>query len=221
MITIYGRVYSRTPRVLWAAEEMGLAYKHVSVDHKAGDTSSPEFLAINPNGKIPALVDGDTKLFESMAINFYLAAKYATDLLPESETDRALALQWSFWGMSEIESKIITLFIELVRKSPAERSQSTIDEGRAQLDRMLAVLEEHLRDRYYLLGARFTIADLNLASIMALYKFIGPPLADLLESFPKANAWLNDQCLSRPAFQKVMAMESPPADLPHLRSAST
>ena len=96
-----------------------------------------------------------------------------------------------------------------------------MDEARTQLDRMLAVLEEHLGGRDYLLGVRFTIADLNLASILALYKFIGASPADLLDPFPRANAWLNDRCLSRSACKKVMAMEASPADLPHLHSASS
>lgn len=219
MVTIYGRIYSRAPRILWAAEEMGLAYKHVPVDHKAGDTSQPEYLAINPNGKIPALVDGEIKLFESMAINFYLATKYGKDLLPRDETGQAYALQWSFWGMSEIEPKLIALLIELIRKTPAERSQGVIDAARADLNRMFAVLEDHLKGRDYLLEERFTIADLNLAAIIALYQFVGTELADLLKPFPKADAWLHQRCLSRPAFNKVMAMGSPPADLPHLQSA--
>ncbi|MFT4560537.1 MAG: glutathione S-transferase [Gammaproteobacteria bacterium] len=63
MLTLYGRVYSRAPRVLWAAEEMNVPYKHVSADHKAGDTAQCEYLEINPNGKIPAMVDGDQFLF--------------------------------------------------------------------------------------------------------------------------------------------------------------
>ena len=153
MITIYGRVYSRAPRVLWAAEEIGVPYEHVSVDHKTDEVLQPEFLAMNPNGKIPVMVDGDVTLFESMAINFYLATKYGEDLLPNSAHDHARALQWTFWGA--------------------------------------------LSDRNYLLEDRFTLADLNLASIFALYKFIGPALADLLDAYPNVCGWLDDRCLSR------------------------
>ena len=221
MITIYGRVYSRAPRVLWAAEEIGVSYEHVSVDHKTDEVSQLEFLAMNPNGKIPVMVDGDVTLFESMAINFYLSTKYGEDLLPNSAHDHARALQWTFWGVSEIESKIVAMFVELIRKSPADRSQANIDAARTELDRMLVVLEGALSDRNYFLEDRFTLADLNLASIFALCKFIGPALADLLDAYPNVRGWLDDRCLARPAYKKVMAMEPPPADLLHLHAAAS
>jgi glutathione S-transferase len=215
MITIYGRVYSRAPRVLWAAEEIGVSYEHVSVDHKTDEVSQLEFLAMNPNGKIPVMVDGDVTLFESMA------TKYGEDLLPNSAHDHARALQWTFWGVSEIESKILDMFVELIRKLPADRSRANIDAARTELGRMLVVLEGALSDRNYFLEDRFTLADLNLASIFALCKFIGPALADLLDAYPNVRGWLDDRCLARPAYKKVMAMEPPPADLLHLHAAAS
>jgi glutathione S-transferase len=75
MIKLYGVTASRASRSLWALEEVGVNYEQVPV-HFLADTKKPEYLAINPNGRIPALVDGDFKLFESMAINLYLAKKY-------------------------------------------------------------------------------------------------------------------------------------------------
>ncbi|MFT4560536.1 MAG: glutathione S-transferase [Gammaproteobacteria bacterium] len=105
-----------------------------------------------------------------MAINFYLANKYGKALLPDNAADQA-RLTVEFRGMSEIESEVIALFVELD----------------------------------YLLADRFTIADLNLASIISLYKFVGKPLEDLIDPFPRINGWLHDQCLARPAYKKVMA----------------
>ena len=109
MIKLYGQTRSRANRCLWALEEIGVPYELVPIDTNKGENDKPEFLAINPNGRIPALVDGDLKLFESMAINLYLARKYGKDLWPSTEAGEAHALQWSFWGTAEVEPFLITL----------------------------------------------------------------------------------------------------------------
>ena len=202
MITIYGKVRSRAPRVLWLADEIGLDYQHVPTDHRAGEAKEPEFLAINPNGKIPVLVDGDLTLVESMAINLYLARKYAkAPLWPTSEGDQALVNQWSYWGMTGIEPGLLKILIEILFKTEEERDSSVIDAAAEELKRPLTVLENHLSDRDYLLGGEFTVADLNLASIISLQLFAE---YDICAPYPRAQAWLN-RCLSRPAFQQVMA----------------
>lgn len=87
------------------------------------------------------------------------------------------------------------MFVELIRKSPADRSQANIDAARTELDSMLVVLEGALSDRNYFLEDRVTLTDLDLASIFALYKFIGPALADLLSAYPNVRGWLDDRCL--------------------------
>ena len=99
---LYGIPGSRALRSIWAIEEVGIDYEHVPT-HFATDTKKPEFLKINPNGRIPTLVDGDLTLWESMAINLYLARTYGGDLYPSEPRDQALTEQWSFWGMTEIE----------------------------------------------------------------------------------------------------------------------
>ena len=99
--TIYGVSGSRAIRSLWAIEETGIEYKHVAT-HFFNDSKTDDYLAVNPNGRIPALVDGDLTLFESMAINLYLTKKYAPALYPDNEANEARANQWSVWGISEI-----------------------------------------------------------------------------------------------------------------------
>src|SRR5262245_39410304 len=109
MIKLYGIRQSRAARSLWCLEELGVPYEHVPI-HFATDAKKPEFKAINPNGKVPALVDGDVTLFESMAINLYLVKKYdKAGLQPKSLEDEARAIQWSFWGMTEIEPSLLVV----------------------------------------------------------------------------------------------------------------
>ena len=102
MTTIYGVSASRAIRSLWAIEETGIAYEHVPT-HYFNDSKTKEYQAINPNGRIPALVDGETMLFESMAINLYLTKHYAPALYPAEALSEAKAIQWSVWAISEIE----------------------------------------------------------------------------------------------------------------------
>ena len=109
--TIYGVPGSRAIRSLWAIEEVGIEYTHVPT-HFIKDSKTDEYLSINPNGRIPALVDGDLTLFESMAINLYLTKKYAPVLYPVSEGDQAKAIQWSVWAISEIEPQQMQIVIQ-------------------------------------------------------------------------------------------------------------
>ena len=96
---LYGIPASRAFRSIWAAEEVGVDYELVPT-HFLGDSKKPDYLQINPNGRVPTLVDGDLVLFESMAINLYLAKKYGGKLYPSDAADEARAIQWSFWGMT-------------------------------------------------------------------------------------------------------------------------
>lgn len=200
MIKLYGQVRSRASRCLWALEEVGVPYELVPIDTSKGDNDKPEFLAINPNGRIPALVDGDLKLFESMAINVYLARKYGKDLWPSTDPAQAHALQWSFWGTAEIEPFLIALLVQQIFTPEDKRQPERAQEARDALVPRLTVLNDHLKTRPYVLGPKFTIADLNVASIFSVVDLIQFDLA------PYANLkkWV-DGCLSRPARQKLMA----------------
>src|SRR5205823_6011995 len=103
MIKLYGVPQSRAMRALWMLEELGLPYENVKVNFATGDTRKPEYLRINPNGHIPALQDGDLIIWESMAINLYLARKYDMGLWPKTVEGEGRAFQWSFWAMTEAE----------------------------------------------------------------------------------------------------------------------
>ena len=194
-VKIYGPTASRASRALWIVNELGIPFEHVAVEMK--DLKNAEFLKINPNGKVPAMVDGEFKLFESMAINFYLASKYGRNgLFPGSLEDQALCYQWSFWGMTEVEKPLLTILIDQFMTPPDKRKPEAVADARNALPKPFAVLDGALKDREYLLGNSFTVADLNLAAICSWAK----PIKFDFGPFPNVGAWL-DLCLSRPAWK--------------------
>lgn len=194
MIKLYGISGSRAMRSIWAAEEVGVDYELVQTNF-VGDSKKPEYLAINPNGRIPALVDGDVTLFESMAINLYLAEKYGGDLYPKGLPDRARAVQWSFWGMTEIEPHLMQMVLHKLMLPEDQRDPKAVKQAEADIQRPLKVLDAHLAERSNLLGDAFTIADLNAASVLSMSAFVGLDVAN----HPNVKRWL-DACLSRPSF---------------------
>jgi glutathione S-transferase len=211
-IEIYGVPLSRASRVHWMARELGLDAEHVPIGFADGSNRTPEYLALNPNGRLPTLVDDGFVLWESMAINLYLARKHGpggpgADLAPRDLEEDALATQWSFWVMTEIEKPLLRLTLarfEAPDDSPearylrerAPRGPEVEAEAEKELERPLRVLDGVLADRDYLVGGRFTVADLDVASVMA---WVRPAKLDL-SRWPHVAAWLG-RCLGRPAFR--------------------
>ncbi|MFZ9322324.1 MAG: glutathione S-transferase family protein, partial [Hylemonella sp.] len=135
-LTIYGIVASRAIRPLWAAEELGLQYTQVQTDYKLGATRSAEFLAINPNGHIPALVDhrpeGEVTVWESMACVLYLTRLHGQangqGLVPTGAPEEAEALRWSFWAVTEMEKDALTVLMHRLAM-PAEQRKPELAEA--------------------------------------------------------------------------------------------
>lgn len=197
-LTLYGLAMSRAGRCLWALEELGVAYEHVPTNFM-GENKTPEFLAINPNGRLPALQHGDLCLFESMAINLYLARTFGQGgLQPDTEAGAAQALQWSFWVMTECEGPLLHGLLHTLGLMGFEKSTAKVQEQRNALDRPLTVLNGALAGRDYLVGDRFTVADLNVASV-----YLWAVMAKMdLAPHNHVQDWLN-RCLSRPACKAV------------------
>jgi glutathione S-transferase len=197
MITLYGAMASRAHRVVWMLKELALPYQHVATPFLDGSTRQPDFLAINPNGRVPALDDNGLLLCESLSINLHLAKKYGTEpmtLGPADSREDTLATQWSFWVVTEVEKPL--LFASANRKlfAPDQRNEEQAQMALAKLDRPLKVLDKHLAQHKHLLGERFTVADLNVATVMDLAPQCGISLAD----WPHVQAW-HQACLARPA----------------------
>jgi glutathione S-transferase len=197
--TLYGISGSRALRAIWGIEEVGIAYEHVPVSYGA-DSKSAAHLAVNPNGRIPALVDGDLQLFESMAINLYLAKRYGGALYPVGINDEAKAWQWSVWAISEIEPLQMQIVIQKFF-TPEERRNPKVSEGAAKgLQRPLRVLDAALAGRDWLIGDAFSVADLNVASVMHLMKTVAFGYAE----HPNVQRWA-DACYARPALARALA----------------
>ena len=194
-IQIYGPTASRAARALWIVHELGIPFEHVAMEMK--DLKTPDYLKVNPNGKVPTMVDGDFKLFESMAINLYLAKRFNKDgFWPDSAEDQARCYQWSFWGMTEVEKPLLTILIDMFMTAPDKRKPDAVAEAQKALPKPFAVLNAALEGREYLLGSGFTVADLNLASILSWSR----PIKYDFKPFPNAGAWL-ERCLGRPSFK--------------------
>jgi glutathione S-transferase len=200
VIKLYGVPLSRASRCLWMLEETGLPYENVPVDFVKG-AKTPEFAKLNPNQRVPVLDDDGLVVFESMAINLHLADKVpAKGLAPRDAAERALATQWSFWGMTEIEPGLLEAFLHGAMLPADQRKPEVAAAGEAKLARPLAVLDGVLAGRTWLVGDRFTVADLNVASILVI-----APMAQIdLAKYPNVQRWLT-ACQSRPAAQKIFA----------------
>lgn len=189
-IKIYGHPMSRASRVMWCAKELGLDYEPVDVPFES--LKKPEFLAVNPNGKMPGFSDGKLNLFESLAINLYLAKKYGTgELYPTNIEDEALAFQWTLWAATEVEAHLLpAVLVKFGILSDAAAANAAAERARTPL----LVLDQHLKNRDWVVGSKFSVADLNVASVVSFARF-----GDVDISYaPHVVTWL-DRCLSRQA----------------------
>jgi len=199
MVKLYGSSMSRAGRSLWALEEAGVKFDQVLVT----EPRKPEYLKINPNGHVPALDDNGTIIWESMAINLYVAEKYGkAPLWPSTVEDHGACYQWSLWAMTEVETAMLDVVYHRLVLPPDQRDEKVALAGIEKLKAPLKVLDDHLQKSDYLLGKEFTIADLNVASVLSIAQYIQLDLSPT----PRAQKWLQ-KCLERPANQRAGAMK--------------
>ncbi len=194
MLTLYGAMASRAHRVVWMLKELGLVFEHVPTHFMDGSTRRPAFLAINPNGRVPVLVDDGFVLFESLAINLYLARKCSSPLAPAGLQEEALAMQWSLWVATEVEKPLLLASANRKLFEAASRSEEEALMALGKLDRPFKVLDGHLAKHGHLMGNRFTVADLNVATVLDL----APQCGIALDAWPHLQTW-HQRCLARPA----------------------
>jgi glutathione S-transferase len=211
MLTIYGVYRSRASRLIWLAYEMGLEFYHVPViqayrlaDPHASDaplnTRSPAFLAINPNGHVPSVDDDGLILHESLAINLHLARKHGGALGPADHAEDGLMGMWALWAATEVEPHSIQILYHRVGKPPAERDPAVAEAAVAALRAPFAVLDRHLATSGFMVGGRFTVADINVAEVVRY----AMPAPELFADTPALRRWLA-ACHDRPAFKRMMA----------------
>jgi glutathione S-transferase len=202
-IKLYTWPRSSGTKVEWALEELGLPYERVILDRSKGEHRSPEYLEVHPSGRVPALVDGSVRLFESTAILSWLGDKYGCDkgLWPRGERERADALSWTVWTIGDLSAYMMQYAYHgldsPVSYKPEQRSKAAADYSRSQFERGLDALERQLSKGEYILGT-FSLVDVSAASILGFGKALGVDLGDR----KNLAAWL-ERCVSRPARARV------------------
>lgn len=198
MLTIWGRSNSaNVQKVLWAADEMGLAYDREDVGGAFGRTQEPPYSDMNPNARVPTIVDDGFVLWESNAIVRYLASKHDSGgLAPADPQAFADADRWMDWQQTTVLPFMTPIFWGLVRTPEAERDAAAIEAARKTGIQVWSILEDRLQGRDFILGGSLTMADIPLA--IQAYRWL--TLVEDRPSMPALEAWL-ENCRVRPGFQ--------------------
>jgi glutathione S-transferase len=199
-LRIYGVARTRAFRALWIAKELGLDYEHIPIDIGDAGARSPDYLAINPNGRLPAIDDGGFGLWESLAITLYLAKKHGR-FYPTTLEGEAKAWQWTLWSLQEVDRGVNIWSLHAVRLPPEDRDPQRRAEALKVLEAPFKVLDGALAGRAYLLGDDFTVADLNVAAV------ISRAIDMDLSATPRIGDWLK-RCLERPAAREARALRA-------------
>ena len=201
MVKLYHVPGSRSARVLWLLLELGIEHEVVRLSMADGSQRSPEYLAINPLGRVPSLEDEGQTFYESGAIVQYLLERYGEGRFepPVGSVERPRYLQWFHWGEATLLPPIVTMNSHRFVLKEADRSAKAVDVARRQLARILAVLESELAGRAFLVGDAFTAADIMVGYGVTLAKLVG----ELPDDVPAVHAWL-DGLAARPAYERAL-----------------
>ncbi|MDW9247377.1 glutathione S-transferase family protein [Burkholderia cepacia] len=190
---LYGFAGTRSQRALWGLKELDADFEFVSVNLLQGEHKRPEFLRLNPAGKVPVLVDGDLVIPESAAIVLYLADKYPEKaLLPVDPALRAQAYRWVMFAVTELEQPLWQITRHSFLYPPEKRSPADIELARDDFRTMAAILDKHLEGREFIVGDTLTVADCVTAYLI---DWAGE--CNLIESFPQLRAYL-ERLYARP-----------------------
>jgi glutathione S-transferase len=197
---LYGFGPTRSLRALWALRELDVDFEFITVNLPAGEAQTPEFLRLNPAGKLPVLVDGDLVLTESAAIVLYLAEKYPEHgLLPSDLETRTQIYKWVLFAMTELEQPLWRIARNTLVYPEAKRLPADIDHAREDFRQMAAVLDSHMQGRTYIVGNTVTAADCVTAYLMDWANEV-----DLLDGFPQLRAYM-DRMYARPTAPQRIA----------------
>ena len=212
MITLYGVSRSRATHPLWLLAETATPFTQVPVlqayrltganaNWTGMTTTSPDFLAVNPLGQIPALADDAVVLTESLAITLYLARKYGGLLGPQSDIETAMMEQWALFAATSVESPALEIYYPIAEgRTNTPEGAALVSVASEKLRRPLRRLQAHLALHPYLVGDRFTAADINTAECVRYAQ----GATTLMVEFPAVSEWLT-RCQSRPAFKSMWA----------------
>jgi glutathione S-transferase len=198
-LTFYYAPMSSATRVHWALEELGIPYEKAKIDIRAGAQRAPEYLKVNPNGKVPAIVDDGVAVFESLAILLHLGEKYGVEkkLWPAAGTAaRVHALMWASWGSVTLGTAIFRLVSNTAERFPAEMKNPKVAEAaKKEVQDLFGILDRELAGKEYLGGAAFSLLDVAVASMVTFARMVG---GIDVSTFKNLDAWAQ-RCTARPA----------------------
>lgn len=200
MLRIYGIARTRAFRAIWMAKELALEFEHIPVEIGAAGARQAEYLAINPNGRLPAIDDDGFILWESLAVTLYLAKKHGK-FYPTTLQGEAKAWQWSLWAANEVERGVNIWSLHAIRLPPEDRNEAVLADALRIIGAPFRVLDDALAGREWLVGDAFTVADLNVAAVIS--RAIEMDLAQT----PNIARWLK-ACLDRPAAREASGLRA-------------
>lgn len=202
MITLYHAPRSRSVRIYWLLEELGVPYEVKIPFSSPTAPKSPEYLKLNPLGKVPTIEDGDLAMFESGAIVEYLIEKYGKGrFAPAPGTpERGKYLQWIHFGEATAAPPLADIVVHTLFKPEAERLPAVVEDGKRRVGLVLGVLDKELVGKDYLLGSEFTGADIMVGYALFLMKLLGL----MSDEYPNVVAYLA-RLQQRPGLQKALS----------------
>lgn len=200
-LTFYFAPMSTATTVHWSLEELAVPYEAVQVDLKDGADKQAKLGPVNPNMLVPVLVHDGAPIFESAAIQIYLGETFGVDkgLYPEPGPARGEALKWLVWTNVSLGAAI-SRWLQNTQGPEALRNTAAGARAREDIDRLLAMVEENLGGRTYMLGENVSLVDFHLGALIEWISHCGVDLAP----FPRLAAW-SERCSARPANQRLMA----------------
>ncbi|KWV91050.1 glutathione S-transferase family protein [Erythrobacter sp. YT30] len=193
MMKLYGTPPTRAIRAMWLINELDLDREIVTVDMGIGEHAGAELRALNPAGKLPFLVDGEDVISESCAIQLYLAENYSDgELMPRDLSERGQIYRWMFFLATEIEQPLWRIALHTAMYQEEDRLAAELPLATRDCKAMLAVLENHMKDRRFVVGDKLTVADFNAA-----YTLDWAREAGMLGEFPTLTAYV-EQMYARP-----------------------
>ena len=203
MLKLYGQYRSRTFRVAWLLKESNIPYEHVNVtiNVEGATCKEPKYLALNPNARVPTIDDDGFVMWESAAINLYLAEKHRSPLWPADMQGKGRMYQWAFFIANDVEPHMITVMQHRVMFPPEKRNAALADDADAKLQPKLKVLDEHLAKNRYFGGERWDMADFMVASVTFSFTVMKYDLS----KYPNFQRWLSAS-LERPKAKEAIAL---------------
>ena len=192
MLKIWGRMSSiNVKKVVWTAQELALDFQRTEAGGLFGVVRTPDYMALNPNSLVPVIEDGDYVLWESNVIVRYLCARHSPgELYPTDLHERFDAERWMDWQQTTLNPASRPGFWQLIRTPPEQRDPALLAESNAAVEALMATLDAHLAQRHFMVGDRFTIADIPLAC--EVHRWFGLPQAR--QSRPHIERWYASIC---------------------------